>query len=79
MVAGVCGEYGFEVLTGTGENTGDWTAIQAISGNAAFTTTSGTNLDDLAGLTLLDGTIVYGRFTKVTLSSGTLLAYKSSP
>jgi hypothetical protein len=48
-------------------------AIQ-VSEDAVFTTLTG-NMANSAGLTLLAGTIVYGRFTAITLASGKVIAY----
>ena len=58
-----------------------FSALQAISdtviaahvsdSSAPFTTNS------LAGITIGAGTIIYGKFTSVTLTSGTIIAYKA--
>lgn len=61
------------VLATTGTITGDFNAIQFIT-DASFTSISG-NVTGLAGVTIPAGTILYGRYSSITISSGTIIAY----
>lgn len=57
----------------SGTLTGDFNAIQCIT-NATLTTVNG-NVSGLNGKTFSAGTIIYGRYTEITISSGTIIAY----
>ena len=65
------GQYGFTYIADTTKVTERFNAIQIITD--AVVTTEG---DVLTALALEAGTIVYGRFTSVTLASGSVIAYK---
>lgn len=54
----------------------DWIALQALT-DVVIATVSNTNVNGLTGLTLPQGTIIFGRFNGITLTSGTLLAYNN--
>ncbi len=71
------GQGGAVVETGTDAVTGDFAAIQFIEGGA-FSSLTAPNYtgDSLVGVTLGAGTVIYGRFTGFTLSSGKVIAYK---
>lgn len=71
------GSNGALIVTGTGANTGEWYAIQVIE-DAAFSALTGFQLQGTwTGVTFAAGTIIYGRFTAFTLSSGKVVAYRA--
>lgn len=71
-------DYGFRVITSastpvSGES---YRAIQVL-GDAVVTTTT-TAGDALTAVSLSEGTMIYGKFDTVSVSSGTILAYKAA-
>jgi|TARA_E500000318_G_scaffold111024_1_gene128153 hypothetical protein len=65
---------GFKKLTNpSAENVEGTFAIQSLS-SFTFGTTAGINTDNLTGITIPAGVIIYGRFTAIT-GTGTLIAY----
>ena len=59
-----------------GAKTGGWYAITVITA-AVFATLTGnqtTNSDTMTGVTFPVGTIIYGNFNAITLTSGSVLA-----
>lgn len=70
------GQGGATVETGTTAVTGTFAAIQFVEGGAFSALTSNYDGDAFTGVTLAAGTIIYGRFTAFTLSSGKVIAYK---
>ena len=71
------GQDGVTNLTDTTPDTGSWHAVQVLA-DAVFTTIAETGADgSLAGVTILAGTILVGRFTALTLASGKARAYKT--
>ena len=69
------GELGGQYITGTGANTGDWICIQAITATT-FTTLMSTSITGaLASITLAAGATLHGKFTAITLASGSVIAY----
>ena len=71
------GSNGALIVTGTNANTGEWYAIQVIE-DAAFSALTGFQLQGTwTGVTFAAGTIIYGRFTAFTLSSGKVVAYRA--
>lgn len=74
------GDYGFRLLTGTAASvTGEsFRAIQIISTTAELDATSAVG-DSIANtLSLPQGTVIYGKFTAITMSTGTVIAYLAS-
>lgn len=74
------GQQGGVVLTGAASATGSFRWIQAIEDSVLLTDTGETagNLTDiinLDGKTLVAGTGLGGKFTKVEISSGTVVVY----
>lgn len=71
------GQYGSNRITTTATTTPDsgkvFVAIQ-ITEDAVFTTLTG-NMANTTGLALSAGTVIYGRFTSITLASGKVIAY----
>ena len=71
------GQVGFDVISDTSANTGTWIAIKAAAGDdaviSAAVTTQG---DDLSSFTLAENDTIYGNFTSITLTSGSVLAYR---
>ena len=72
------GMYGSKTITDTTVTTPStgyvFTAIQAIEDTVIAEVLGNTSLD---GLTLVAGTIVYGIFTSIELTSGTVIAYNA--
>lgn len=64
---------------GTVANPKYWQAIQVINDAeiASLTAAAGmpTNADDLTGVPIAAGTVLYGRFSAITLTSGLVVAY----
>lgn len=73
------GNKGSKEITGTSEVTGNFTAIQFMETSvvAAQTDATGTSNADLTAWTggFLAGTIVYGRWSAITLTSGSAIGY----
>jgi hypothetical protein len=76
------GQNGFNVVTGTDAQTGDYSAI-TVAEEAAFSSITGNNVrlngtastDALDGVTLAAGTTIFGKITGFTLASGKVIAY----
>jgi len=70
------GTYGGQYITGTSESTptqNRFVAIQAIEDTVISAVTG--NID-VSGIILFAGTIIYGRWTALTLTSGEVIAYE---
>ena len=85
-MAGSVSEYrglglnGGEYINGTGAITGSFFALQATEATVLAAQSSNiSNLDDLCtgqdATSLAAGTVLYGNFTSVTLTSGAVIAY----
>jgi hypothetical protein len=61
------------IISNTTATKGSWSAIQVIS-DAVFTLLTG-NVTGYASVTIPAGTVLFGRFSAITLASGTVLAY----
>lgn len=73
------GQYGFDVISDTNAHTGTWYCIQAPGNADAVISATVSSLGDaLSSFTLASGTSVYGPFTSITLTSGTVLAYRKN-
>jgi hypothetical protein len=70
------GQNGATVETGTTAVTGSFFAIQCIADTVFSSLTGNYDGDTLAGSTLTSGTIIFGRFSAFTLTSGKVIAYK---
>lgn len=73
------GDYGFRVLSGTDASVSgeSFRAIQVIS-EAQLAATS-VRKDSIANtLTIPQGTVIFGKFTDITMTSGTVIAYLAS-
>jgi hypothetical protein len=71
---------GGEYINTTDVTTGNWFAIQATEDTVLAAQASNiTNLDDICtgqdATTLSAGTVLYGNFTSITLTSGAVIAY----
>ncbi len=71
---------GGEYINTTDVTTGNWFAIQATEDTVLAAQASNiTNLDDICtgqdGTTLSAGTVLYGNFTSIDLTSGAVIAY----
>ncbi|HWA15647.1 MAG TPA: hypothetical protein VG817_04385 [Gemmatimonadales bacterium] len=65
-------------ITDTTAVTGDFMAILALSATViASGTVSSTISGTLAGMVIPAGTIVWGRFSAIKLTSGTIIAYNN--
>lgn len=75
------GEAGAVAETGTTALSGlDWEAIQCIAETVIASYTSSTlGGDTIAGVTLPAGTIIYARFSAITLTSGKIIGYVRNP
>ena len=72
---------GGEYINTTDVHTGKWFAIQATEDTVLAAQASNiTNLDDICtgqdATTLSAGTVLYGNFTSIDLTSGAVIAYK---
>ena len=76
-VTGIMGELGGVVETGTTAITGDFSAIQCLE-DTVFSVLTRPDFtgDALTGVTISAGTILYGKCTAFTLTSGKVIAYK---
>jgi len=68
------GGFGLDVITGS-EN-GNWYAFTVIGSTSATVTTASPSGDALSGAVIPNGVTVYGNFTTINPSSGTVLAYR---
>lgn len=64
---------GSDFITGTAANTGQWSAIQGLAAAVATVIDNGTTKTSVP---IAAGVIIYGKFTSITLASGSVLAYK---
>lgn len=70
------GDYGFKVVSSSESTSESCRAIQAIETSVVTTTTSVG--DALSSITLVEGTIVFGKFDSISVTTGKVLAYKAS-
>lgn len=69
------GEHGGTRFADTDAHTGgDWLAIQVLT-DATFDTLTGNLAGTVTGVTYTAGTILFGVFTALTLSGGSVIAY----
>jgi hypothetical protein len=79
------GAFGFDLITSTAARTGTWCVIEVLE-DAIFTLLTNTAPQTLnavanaafGSLTLAAGRRIYGRFTAITLASGSVIAYRGS-
>jgi len=76
LEAMMTGSGGGLYITGTGANAGDWNCIQAITA-CTFTVLVSPNIagPSLNTITLAAGTTLHGRFSAITLATGSVVAY----
>lgn len=75
-VSGLMGEFGGVHETGTTAVTGDFSAIQCLEDTVfSLLTRPDFTGDAITGVTISAGTILYGRCTAFTLTSGKVIAY----
>lgn len=74
-VVGLGGEAGGIFVTGAATRNGEFKAIQVLE-DASFSTVVG-NIEGLSGASVSAGQIIHGLFTSVTITSGTVLIYRS--
>jgi hypothetical protein len=71
------GQNGCDYITTTAATVGSWVAIKVTGdANAVFTTLTTSTGDDLDGITIKAGDVIYGPFTAITLTSGSVIAYR---
>ena len=76
--AQAAGEFGGDYYGDTAAHTGQtWSSVQVLSA-AVFTTLTGTLNNSIAGVSFPAGTIIYGRFTTITLASGAVVEYRAA-
>lgn len=71
------GQYGFTYESGTTARTGVFFKIHCITTTTFNTLTGNHDGDTFTGVAFPAGTIIYGRFTAITLTSGSVIAYKN--
>jgi hypothetical protein len=67
---------GGQVINNTDPVTGNWTEIRVITA-AVFTTLTG-NLTNVGSTSFPVGAVISGRFTAITLASGSVVAYHTA-
>jgi len=79
ILSAQAGQSGVTNFNDTTARTGNWFAIQIIA-DVVFTTLTESDAEGTAdmvtGITYSAGTVIYGKFTAITLTSGTCRAYK---
>lgn len=71
------GEHGGLLITDTSAHTGVWDAIQALEATEATLVSS--NLSGtLTGVPIPAGVTIFGHFSSITLTSGTVIAYTAT-
>lgn len=73
------GQFGGVHEVGTTAITGVWIKILCLTATTFATLTSNITGDALTGIAHPAGTILYGRFTAITLTSGEIIAYNAVP
>lgn len=79
------GQHGSDWIDNTAVRTGDWTVLVALADVVFTTLVSDDNtpvyvngvVGNLNGKSLAKGLSLFGRFTAVTLASGTIIAYRT--
>lgn len=79
MLYGALAQYGSTAFADTTARTGTWFAVTVIEDAvfAIITDATRTGTADLTGVTFSAGTTIYGSFTAITLTSGTIIAYNA--
>lgn len=74
------GDYGFRLLTGTESSVAgeSFRAIQVISATAQLDATSVRKDSINSTLVIPQGTVIFGKFTDITMTSGKVIAYLAS-
>jgi hypothetical protein len=73
------GQFGGVHEAGTTALTGTWLKIHCLTATTFATLTSNITGDALTGIAHPEGTILYGIFTAITLTSGEIIAYNAVP
>jgi hypothetical protein len=74
-VTGVMGELGGVIITGTSATTGDFGAIVFYETSVISSITLPDFTGSLNGETISAGSVLYGKVTSITLTSGACIAY----
>jgi len=70
------GQFGFTTISDTNAHAGTFVAIKAVDADAVISTATSSIGDNLpASMTVLEGDVIYGAFSSITLASGKVLAY----
>lgn len=78
-VNNLMGENGGTYITGTGATNGNFQAYQALTATVIASMTSARISGTLTSISVPAGSIIYGHFTSITLTSGTGIAYNAIP
>lgn len=70
------GDYGFKYIQAGGSVTDSFRVIQVLT-DAVITTTTSVG-DALTSVSLSEGTLIYGKFNSVSVTSGSVIAYLAS-
>lgn len=83
------GQYGANWIDDTGAYTGDWCVITALTNTVFASPTRATSFfinggaqnvaANLAGKSLAQGLSLFGRFSNIQLTSGSVIAYRATP
>lgn len=72
--ASLSGEYGGTYFSDTSAHTGNWSRLQCLTA-CTFSAITGNIASFPTAVAIAAGTVIQGRFTALTLTSGTLIAY----
>lgn len=78
-VSNLKGESGSEYIGDTSAHAGTYEAFQALTDCVINALISTTIKNSMAGATIKAGSIIYGRISSITLTSGTGMAYNYIP
>lgn len=77
---GIFGRYGYdELATSATANEGSWYAIKAVGGADATVSVTNAQGDNSTSLTIASGDVIYVTASSITVSSGTVHAYRNKP
>lgn len=71
------GKNGFEFISDTLAHSGSFCAIQIVADTVFTALSPAPTGNTFTGVSMPTGTIIYGLFTTVTLTSGKVIAYKA--
>ena len=71
------GQYGATFISDTAVHAGDWYAIQVVADATFNALTDNWDGNTNTGVAFSAGAILYGHFTSIDLTSGSVIAYKT--